>query len=65
MDPLSVDLPRPRRAVDVAVLVRRTTDLLHAGVPLTLLLDLSDARGPRSAERYEVEGGDAAWLQRS
>ena len=64
MDPLPVDLPGPRRPVDVAVLVRCTTALLRAGVPLTLLLDLSDEQGPHSEERYAAEGGDAGWLLR-
>ena len=64
MDPLPDPLPGPRRPVDVAVLVRRTSALLHAGVPLTLLLDLSDERGPCSALRYGAEGGDAGWVRR-
>ena len=64
MDPLAVDLPGPRPPLEVGVLVRRTCALLQAGVPLTLLLDLSDERGPRSAERYGAEGGDARWLRR-
>ena len=34
-------------------------ELLRAGVPLTLLLDLADPYGPRSYELYDVEG-DAA-----
>ena len=65
MDPLPANLPDPRHPVDVAVLVRRTCALLHAGVPLTLLLDLSDECGPRSQERYAAEGGDASWLAHS
>lgn len=30
--------------------------LLHDGVPLTLLLDLADRQGPRSADIYALEG---------
>ena len=55
---------RPAHTVDVAVLVRRTHSLLASGVPLTLLLDLAAADGPRSQERYAVEGGDASWAVR-
>lgn len=36
-------------------------ELLKAGVPLTLLLDL--ATPIHSAEVYELEAGDAEWLQ--
>jgi hypothetical protein len=50
--------------VDVGVLRRRTSALLHAGVPLTLLLDLSEEGGPHSEERYAREGGSADWLAR-
>lgn len=57
-----LDVPSPRRAVDVAVLVRRTQSLLRAGVPLTLLLDLADEDGPHSRARYAAEGGDVGWL---
>lgn len=53
----ALDVPRPRHAVDVGVLVRHTHQLLAAGVPLTLLLDLADEAGPRSHERYAAEGG--------
>lgn len=53
-----------RRTVDLPALVARTNALLASGVPLTLLLDLGDPAGPRSADRYRQEGGgDAAWLQ--
>jgi hypothetical protein len=58
---LALDVPSPRQA-DVARLVRWTSELLAAGVPLTLLLDLSDASGPHSADRYAAEGGDVSWL---
>lgn len=40
-----------------------THALLCAGVPLSLLLDLLDPRGPRSDELYEAERSDAAWLR--
>ena len=66
MDPRSAAarLPAPRRTLDVPVLVRRTHELLAAGVPLTLLLDLVEEKGPRSAEHYAAEGGDAGWVAR-
>lgn len=35
---------------------------LAAGVPLTLLWDLLDPRGPGSARSYAEEGGDCEWL---
>jgi hypothetical protein len=35
---------------------------LRAGVPPTLVVDLLDPAGPRSAVRYAEEAGDAAWL---
>jgi hypothetical protein len=57
----ALDVPSPRHAVDVAVLVRRTHALLAAGVPLTLLIDLGDEAGPHSQAHYEAEGGDACW----
>jgi hypothetical protein len=59
-----LDVPAPRPALDVAVLVRRTHALLAAGVPLTLLIDLADDAGPRSRLRYEAEGGESAWVRR-
>lgn len=54
----ALTVPSPRHTVDVAVLVRHTHQLLAAGVPLTLLLDLADEAGPRSHLRYATEGGD-------
>ena len=67
MDPLSAALhvPGPRHSADISVLVRRTHELLAAGVPLTLLIDLGEDRGPRSGRWYELEGGDADWLPRT
>jgi hypothetical protein len=44
--------PRP---VTVPVLAQRTSELLRARVPLTLLIDLSDPAGPRSRELYALE----------
>ena len=58
----AVDVPVPRPSLDLQVLVRRTSDLLAAGVPLTLLLDLGAADGPHSSQRYVTEGGSADWL---
>lgn len=55
--------PRPRRhGLDLPELMHRTADMLRDHVPLTLLLDLAAAEGPRSAVRYADEGGDADWL---
>lgn len=62
MDTTTCAVPAPRHPLDVAVLVRHTHRLLQAGVPLTLLIDLADEAGPRSHLRYEVEGGDTAWV---
>ncbi len=36
--------------------------LLAAGIPLSLLLDLLDERGPDSARIYAEEPSDAGWL---
>ncbi|MCW2778184.1 MAG: hypothetical protein JWN17_1909 [Frankiales bacterium] len=47
--------PVPRRWDDVPA--ARTHDLLSHGVPLSLLLDLADPRGPRSEELYLAETG--------
>ncbi len=64
----AASIPSPRRpverTVDVACLIRRTRELLAAGVPLTLLMDLSEPAGPHSREHFADEGGDAAWLAR-
>lgn len=38
-------------------------DLLAGGVPLSLLVDLLDERGPNSRRMYDEERGDASWLQ--
>ena len=63
MNPLTRTDPHPARELDVPLLTHRTADLLRDHVPLTLLIDLAEARGPRSAARYADEGGDAGWLQ--
>jgi hypothetical protein len=47
-------VPAPR-TVGLPALVRRTHALLQAGVPLTLLIDLSEPHGPRSRELYATE----------
>jgi hypothetical protein len=49
---------------DVPALVERTSELLRTGVPLTLLLDLAEEAGPRSAQHYASEGGDVSWVRR-
>jgi hypothetical protein len=51
-----------RSQVDLPLLARRASSLLEAGVPLTLLIDLSEPSGPRSHDVYASEAGDAAWL---
>jgi hypothetical protein len=53
-------LTRPQ--VDLPLLARRASALLEAGVPLTLLIDLSEPAGPRSRDVYAAEPGDADWL---
>ena len=59
-----VQLRAPHRsaAVDLPVLRQRTRDLLAAHVPLALLLDLAEPKGPDSAGCYAREGGDTTWL---
>ncbi len=37
-------------------------DLLAAGIPLSLLMDLADEGGPQSRDLVEHESGDASWL---
>lgn len=54
--------PRRSAAVDLPVLRQRTRDLLAAHVPLALLLDLAEPKGPDSAGCYAREGGDTTWL---
>ena len=55
-------VPVSRSQVDLPLLARRASALLEAGVPLTLLIDLSEPYGPRSRDFYATEAGDAAWL---
>lgn len=64
MEPLDSTAPSAltRPPIEVDALVRRTRALLEAGVPLTLLLDLAEASGPRSTERYRAEPADLSWL---
>jgi hypothetical protein len=38
-------------------------DLLASGVPLSLIIDLLDDRGPNSERILEAEPGDAGWLR--
>jgi hypothetical protein len=59
-DPTRRDLPEWEQAF----LAGRTRSLLHAGVPLSLLLDLADPHGPASREVYAHEPGDAGWVPR-
>jgi hypothetical protein len=37
-------------------------DFLADGVPLSLLIDLLDERGPNSRRLYGEEQGDTSWL---
>jgi hypothetical protein len=57
--------PESHPFADVPALVERTSELLRTGVPLTLLLDLAEEDGPRSAQHYASEGGDVSWVRRS
>lgn len=50
---------------ELAFLAGRTRSLLHAGVPLSLLLDLADPAGPDSSAVYAAEPADTAWLSRN
>jgi hypothetical protein len=38
---------------------------LEAGMPLTLLIDLLDTRGPASPRIYAEEPPDSTWLPRA
>ena len=49
---------------ELGILARRTRSLLHAGVPLSLLMDLADQTGPRSRALYAAEEPDLSWLDR-
>ena len=62
-DSSTLPMPAPRPTLDVGVLVRRTHDLLAAGVPLTLLLDLAEDGEPRSRQRYADEPAELGWLR--
>ena len=37
-------------------------EMLEQGIPLTLLIDLLDERGPSSHTGYREEPADTAWL---
>ncbi|MDX6207229.1 MAG: hypothetical protein QOE76_4085 [Frankiales bacterium] len=37
-------------------------ELLGAGIPISLLMDLVDAGGPQSRDLVDNEVGDASWL---
>ena len=43
----------------------RASVLLHAGIPLTLLMDLADPAGPPSRALYAAESADLTWLRRT
>lgn len=46
---------RTPRTVELPALARRTRDLLLAGVPLSLLIDLCEPGGPHSRDLYVRE----------
>lgn len=56
---MSIQLVAPAAPVSAAE-IDTTFDLLAAGIPLTLLLDL--ATGPHSAQLYTDERADVAWV---
>jgi hypothetical protein len=47
---------------ETLTVVPQPMDLLASGVPLSLIIDLLDDRGPNSARILEAEPGDADWL---
>ena len=55
----ALDLP----ALDLPSMAARTEALLRSHVPLSLLLDLAEPRGPRSDVLYGVEAADLGWLR--
>ena len=55
--------PPTRSPVELPALIARTEALLRAHVPLSLLLDLVAADGPRSHALYSAEPADDAWLR--
>lgn len=59
-EPRAMPVSRPQ--VDLPLLARRVSALLEAGVPLSLLIDLSEPTGPRSHDVYASEPGDTDWL---
>ena len=57
----ALDLP----ALDLPAMAARTAALLRAHVPLRLLRDLAEPRGPRSDVLYGVEAADLTWLRQA
>jgi hypothetical protein len=51
-----------RTDCETLTVVPQPMDLLASGVPLSLIIDLLDDRGPNSARILEAEPGDADWL---
>lgn len=45
--------------------LQRASQLLEAGIPLTLLMDLADPAGPHSHDVYVAEPADLSWLLRA
>ena len=59
----TVPAPRSRLEPGAAPAAPTAQALLAAHVPLSLLLDLAQPDGPRSAELLTGEPGDTAWLR--
>jgi hypothetical protein len=55
--------PAETTAGETLTVVPQPMDLLASGVPLSLIIDLLDDRGPNSERILEAEPGDADWLR--
>jgi hypothetical protein len=47
---------------ETLTVIPQPMDLLASGVPLSLIIDLLDDRGPNSVRILEAEPGDADWV---
>ena len=65
MTPTAVQVVTEAEATSCETLtvVPQPMDLLASGVPLSLIIDLLDDRGPNSEQILEAEPGDADWLR--
>ena len=59
-----LEVPMEITRPDALFSERTAFALLRSGVPLTLLMDLAEEDGPRSAQHYASEGGDVSWVRR-